>query len=372
MVRMIQFNALEKEWQVVREKALQTFDAVGKRGQWILGNSVKGFEAALAARWTNAHVVGCASGLDAIEIALRALDLQPGDHVLTTPLSAFATTLAVFRAGGIPVFVDVDANGLIDFAKCEQALSAHPEIRFFVPVHLYGQTLDLSRLAKIRNRFPVRIVEDCAQTINLFSEGPRAGAVGHCAAFSFYPTKNLGCLGDGGALLTTDASVAERARALRDYGQSAKYDHTLLGLNSRLDELQAALLLDVFLPQLQGWTTTRQRIAARYLERLTHPRLRTLSAPAGEAVWHLFPVFVDGDREHFRQHLLKRGVETSVHYPRIIPRQPVLEDAKHSIVYGPLDQATRLAAQEVSLPLHPWLTDAEVDEIGAACQSWQP
>ena len=185
-----------------------------------------------------------------IELALRVLGLQPGDKVLTTPLSAFATTLAIVRAGGHPVFVDTDEQGLLDLDLADDALQQDAEIRFMVPVHLYGRCLDMGHLMDIQSRHGIPVIEDCAQALGAAHDGRPAGSVGRVATLSFYPTKNLGALGDGGALVTDDPEVAELAGRLRDYGQSAKFEHVHMGMNSRLDELHAAVLEDVFLPRL--------------------------------------------------------------------------------------------------------------------------
>jgi len=331
---------------------------------------VTAFEAALAWRWRRRAVVGCASGLDAIEIALRALGLEAGEKVLTTPLSAFATTLAIVRAGGVPVFVDVDASGLLDLAMARAALTADRSLRFLVPVHLYGHALDLDGLASLREEFGLRIVEDCAQAITARSGGRPVGSVGALGALSFYPTKNLGALGDGGAVATDDDALRDACRALRDYGQSGKYEHVVLGLNSRLDELQAAVLRRVFLPRLERWTERRRAVARRYLDEIRSPRVRPLPAPPrSESVCHLFPVSVAGDRDAFVAHLRERGIETAVHYPKLACDQRALHGIPFETV-GALARARDLAESEVSLPIPPYLDDAEVERVVHAVSSW--
>jgi dTDP-4-amino-4,6-dideoxygalactose transaminase len=363
---MILLNDFQRQWADTRADVLAAVEQVGASGWYILGKSVQSFEAALAATFGLPHAVGCASGLDAIELGLRALGLRAGEPVLTTPLSAFATTLAIVRAGGVPVFADVDDHGLIDLAACEALCG---QIRFFVPVHLYGQSLDLDRLRALRDRFDLRIVEDCAQSISAERDGTRAGSVGQIAATSFYPTKNLGALGDGGAVVTGDAALARACASLRNYGQSARYVHDLPGLNSRLDELHAAILERAFLPRLPAWTDRRREIARRYLARIVHPAVRTLPM-AGRPSWHLFPTFVAAEaRPGFQRFLETRGVQTAIHYPRLIPEQQAL-DAVAQRSAGPLDNAQRLADTEVSLPIHPYLDDAELDIVVAAVNDW--
>jgi len=356
-------------WEDVEAEALAAFRRVGASGWYVLGREVAAFEEALAEAWPAPQAVGCGNGLDALEIALRALDLAPGAPVLTTPLSAFATTLAIQRAGGVPWFVDVDDGGLIDLDAAEEAFRAHAELRAFVPVHLYGHALDARRLAELRARFGLLLVEDCAQSIGARSRGVPTGRAGAAAATSFYPTKNLGCLGDGGALLTDSPELARRARALRDYGQTAKYEHAERGLNSRLDELQAALLRSAFLPRLSGWSARRRALAARYRAGIRTPHVRVPPEPQGsEGCAHLFPVLVE-DPAHFLAHLARHGIAGGRHYPRAIPDQPALRGARMRSL-GALPRARRFAAQEVSLPIHPFLPDPDAARLVAACQEY--
>ncbi len=364
-------NDFRAQWTRIREAALAAVDRVGASGWLVLGREVEAFEAALAERWGLPHCVGCASGLDAIEIGLRCLGLAPGDRVLTTPLSAFATALAVIRAGGEPVFVDVDDSGLLDLDLAEKALEEHPEVRFLVPVHLYGHALPAGRLAALKRRFELRVVEDCAQAIGATSDGAPVGTVGGLAATSFYPTKNLGCLGDGGALLTASAEHDALARSLRDYGQRAKYEHDHLGLNSRLDEVQAAVLHDALLPALDAATARRREIAARYRAEIRNPALEIPPVPEGSAsVWHLFPVIAP-DRASFETHLDAAGVAAGRHYPHLIPDQEAMRGADPATLLSPLTRARAFAAREVSLPIHPHLDDAEVERVVAACNAWR-
>jgi dTDP-4-amino-4,6-dideoxygalactose transaminase len=361
----------ESQWRDIRDAALAAVDRVGASGWLILGDEVTAFERELAETWGIEYAVGCASGLDAIEIGLRCAGVGPGDRVLTSPLSAFATALAVVRAGAIPIFVDIDDSGLLDLRVAEEALAADPRIRCVLPVHLYGHALDREGLERLRDRFGVVVVEDCAQAVGARSRGRPVGAAGAAAATSFYPTKNLGCLGDGGALLTSSAEVATRARRLRDYGQSQKYEHVELGLNSRLDELQAAIMRDALLPILSASTERRRGIASRYHAGLRNPGVVVPPTPEGsESVWHLFPVLVDG-RDEFRRHLREAGVETGVHYPVPISRQPALVAAGLVEAHGELSRADAFAAREVSLPLHPYLQDEEVERVIEACNGWR-
>ncbi len=365
-------NDFARQWDDTGGAVEHAVRGVGRSGRYILGPHVARFERAVAALAGRRAAVGCASGMDAIELALRALGMRAGDRVLTTPLSAFATTLAIVRGGGVPVFVDTDERGLVDLDGAEQAIEKDRSIRFFVPVHLYGFPIDLDRLAALRIRFDLRVVEDCAQAIGAAWKGRPAGTTGDAAALSFYPTKNLGALGDAGAVLTDDPAVEHKLRALRDYGQTGKYVHTMIGLNSRLDEVQAAILEQAFLPRFAQWTQRRRTVAQLYGGRLAHPEVSPVS-PGGEgSVWHLFPVRVPAPmRSHFRRFLAGRGVETAEHYPVLIPNQPAMQEVAWER-RGELEHAARLAGEEVSLPLHPYLSDAEVEHVAASVNSWRP
>jgi dTDP-3-amino-3,4,6-trideoxy-alpha-D-glucose transaminase len=368
---MIPLNDFKRQWADVQDAALAAFSAVGASGWYILGDEVRLFEADLAAVWGSRHAVGVASGLDAIELSLRLLGCGPGDKVLTTPLSAFATTLAILKLGATPVFADTGAHGLLDLARCRETLGRRRDIRFLLPVHLYGHALDLRALAALREEFGCRIVEDCAQSILASFRGRLAGTVGDMAAASFYPTKNLGAMGDGGAILTGDEALARGARALRDYGQSAKYRHDSVGYNSRLDELQAALMRRVYLPKLAAWTARRRQIAQAYLAGIRNPAVRPIAAPAGsESVWHLFPVLVAEGKAGFLRHLAASGIGAGEHYPVAIPDQAALRGVAHEMADG-CENARAIARAEVSLPIHPYLTDAEVQEVVAAVNRWE-
>jgi len=370
---MILSNDFTAQWQDCSRDILDACSRVGQSGWYILGREVASFEQELAAAWQIPCAIGTANGMDAIEIALRAGGLQQGDLVLTTPLSAFASSLAIIRAGGIPVYSDTDATGLLDLNLASKVLAQQPDIRWLLPVHLYGHCLDLDQLRSIQQQHGVRILEDCAQSIGATHHGQPCGSVGFAAATSFYPTKNLGALGDGGAILTSDPDLASTCRSLRDYGQTRKYHHENLGLNSRLDELQAAILRSAFLPRLSAATERRRTIAAAYHTRLTNPAVATLPAPPhSHSVHHLFPIRItSGKREAFLQHLQQQGVQSAIHYPGLIPDQPAMQHTRSSCA-TPLETARSLANSEVSLPIHPYLTDAQLDHVIESVNQWTP
>jgi dTDP-4-amino-4,6-dideoxygalactose transaminase len=363
----VDFHAL---WADIGSDALAAVQRVGESGWYVLGTEVEGFERDLAEFHGVRHAVGCGSGLDAIEIGLRAAGIGPGDLVLTTPLTAFATALAILRAGAEPRFVDVDERGLLDLDAVEAALAAEPRIRAVVPVHLYGHAVDVPRLREIVAPHDCAIVEDAAQAIGARSHGEPVGTTTVGAATSFYPTKNLGALGDGGAFLTNDDAVATAARQLRDYGQRAKYEHVVAGLNSRLDELHAGVLRSAVLPRLGRGTDRRRAVAAEYGRAISNPRLRVESAPADStSVWHLFPVFVSDaeDRDAFRAHLTEHGIATAIHYPILASAQEALAAPQPATEFPVGD---RLSRTEVSLPMHPYLDDAAVARVVDACNAW--
>lgn len=370
---MILQNDFKRQWQLVGDQVIKAVQRVGESGWYILGQEVEAFESALAQFWGLAHAVGVGNGMDALEIGLRCLGLQQGDKVLTTPLSAFPSTLAIVRAGGVPVFVDVDDLGQLDLVQCRAALQSDRAIRFLIPVHLYGFALDLRELARLKDEFQLSIVEDCAQSIGASFSGIGCGKVGQIAATSFYPTKNLGAFGDGGALLTSDDAFASQARNLRNYGQASQYIHSEIGLNSRLDELHAAVMRSALLPHLEEWTDARGSIARRYCQGIVNPKVRTPAPPPEmNPVWHLFPVFVPNGRDSLREHLRSRGILSGVHYPRIIPDQTALEKyGRHEVLNEPVN-ARRLADTELSLPIHPFLEESEIVAVIDACNNWEP
>lgn len=369
---MILANDFRRQWDDIHESALDAFSRTAENGRYILGEEVGAFESELAAYWGRHHAVGVGSGQDAIEISLRVLGCQPGDSVLTTPLSAFRTTLAILKLGGVPVFVDTDDSGLIDLDRCRDLLWRRPDIRYFVPVHLYGHALDNIKLKKLRDEFPLHIVEDCSPSIGARSRGEAAGTVGQMTATSFCPTQNLGAMGDGGAILTDRLDRHARIVALRDCGQTAKYHHEFVGYNSRLDELQAALLRRAMLPRLTSWIERRREIARTYLDAIRNAAVRCPGTPEGsESSWHLFPVLVESPhKEAFFTYLKSNGIEPGEHYPKIIPDQPAMA---HTAFEFADDCATarRIAKAEVSLPIHPYLKNEEIERVIEVVNSWE-
>jgi dTDP-3-amino-3,4,6-trideoxy-alpha-D-glucose transaminase len=340
-------------------------DRVLARGWFVLGPEVEAFErefaAASGARWA----VGVGTGTDAIALTLRALGIGRGDEVITTALSAVYTALAVVIAGARPVFADVDTATLtMDPDAVAAAVTART--RAILPVHLYGQSADMTAIERIAARHGLAIVEDCCQAHLASAGGRPVGTIGAAGAFSFYPTKNLGALGDGGAVVTGDEALATRIRRLRNGGQIDRYVHGEPGVNSRLDELQAAVLR-ARLPFLAGWTARRRLLATRYRALLAGSAAREPSSvePIAEIdaghVYHLFVVRTT-HRDALQRHLAAAGVETLVHYPVPIPEQPAMAGANPDSC----PRAAMACDMVISLPLHPGLDEAAIDAVAAA------
>jgi dTDP-4-amino-4,6-dideoxygalactose transaminase len=336
---------------------------VVERGWFVLGPELDAFEREFAAATGAARAVGVGNGTDALALALRAVGIGPGDEVVTSSLSAAFTALAIMMTGARPVFADIDPERLtIDPGACERAIT--PRTRAIVPVHLYGQPADMTALAAIARDRRLAIVEDCCQAHLATCGGRPVGSFGAAAAYSFYPTKNLGAMGDAGAVTTSDPDLGSRLKELRNGGQSGKYHHETFGVNSRLDEMQAAILR-ARLPRLARWTADRRALAARYRERLADTPLRVPRELDSGHVYHLFPV-LSSRRAALQAHLAGRGIETLVHYPVALTRQPAFASQQ------PADcpVADRVCGEILSLPLHPGMSTAAIDEVSAALRAF--
>ncbi len=333
-------------------------DSVVARGWFVLGPEVEAFEREFAAASGAAFAIGVGNGTDAIALALRAMGIGPGDEVIVPAMTAAYTALAVIAAGAAPVIVDVEADTLtIDPAACAAAVTSRT--RAIVPVHLYGQPADMESIRSVASRHSLAIVEDCCQAHLATERGVAVGTRAEAAAFSFYPTKNLGALGDGGAVITGSEAIASRIRRLRNGGQEGRAQHVEAGVNSRLDDLQAAVLR-ARLPLLPQWTTRRRALAARYRQ-LLPPSLRTIRERDAGHVYHLFPVLT-AERAALQAHLASAGIETMVHYPVALTDQPAFAAfASHTCPV-----AATAASELLSLPLFPRLTDADVVRVAEA------
>lgn len=368
---MIKLNDFQKSWKLIEKEVIGSVKKFGKSGWYILGEGVKNFEKELIKFYPkNKFAIGCASGLDAIKIGLKVLGIKNGDIVLTTPLSAFATTLAIINCGGIPAFVDIDENGLINLDLVEKFLIKNPKVKYFIPVHLFGHALDLDRLKKIKKKYGIKIIEDCAQAISAKNKNKTVGSVGEIAATSFYPTKNLGCFGDGGAILTSSKDLETKSRAIRDYGQTSKYNHSIIGMNSRLDEIQAIIMKDVLLPRLNKITKHRKEIANIYIKGIKNKNIIIPAKPENsDSVYHLFPVF-SKNRDLLKKYLEKNEIQSGIHYPILITDQKALKNIKH-IVFGKLTIAKKFVKEELSLPINSTITKEEAKKVVNVCNNWK-
>ena len=330
-----------------------------RSGQYIGGAQLNAFEDAFATSVGTSHAVGCNSGTDALILALRALEIGPGDEVITCSFSFFATAEAISAVGATPVFVDVDpATYLIDLDRIEAAIT--PATKALMPVHLFGRPVDMTRLMAIAEAHRLNVVEDCAQATGARWNGQPVGSFGDVGCFSFFPTKNLGAAGDGGAATTNDAGLAQTMRELAVHGMPKRYLHTALGYNSRLDAIQAAVL-NVKLPHLADWVRRRSAIAARYREQLAG--LQGLSLPSDESghSWNQFVVRINSDRDAFKQILQDSGVSTIIYYPIPIHSQPAYAHLRQQT--GPLPITEQLCQQVLSLPIFPELTDQQQQTV---------
>ena len=334
------------------------------RGWFILGPELEAFEREFAVACGTTHAVGVGNGTDALALVLRALGIGPGDEVITSPLSAAFSGLAIAMAGATPVFADLDPARLtLDPAATEAAITSRTAA--IMPVHIYGQPADMPAFQAIASRRGLALVEDACQAHGATCAGRPVGTFGVAGAFSFYPTKNLGALGDGGAILTNDARLAARLKRLRNGGQTSRYHHQEAGVNTRLDEMQAAILR-ARLRYLRGWTDKRRSIAARYRSALSAARIHVPREFDPGHVYHLFPVLTD-QRDRFQAHMTSQGVETLIHYPVPIPRQPAIASTNPAVC----PVCERVCAQVVSLPMYPGLSDGAVTAVIEAAETFR-
>lgn len=350
---MIPMLNLTRQYASLRREIDAAIHGVLESGHFIDGPNVKAFETELAAYSGAAHAVALNSGTDALSLALRALDIGPGDEVVTTPFTFVATAEAITLCGATPVFADVDPQTLnIDPDAIAAAIT--PRTRVIIPVHLYGLPAEMDVIMRIAQACDIAVVEDCAQALGARIGDRRAGTVGTIGAVSFFPSKNLGAYGDGGALLTNDAGIAQRVRRLRTHGSLKKYHHVEPGINSRLDEIQAAILR-IKLPHLDEWIEQRQAIATAYRRGLEGLAETTLPAESPQHTYHQFTIRVR-DRDSIAKRLGQRGIASAVHYP--VPVH--LQQAYAQMRAGPFPNAERAAEDVLSLPMFPELEVAEI------------
>ena len=362
----VPFLDLRRQIRDLQPEANEALERVYAAGVLILGPAVECFERDFAAYCGVGHGVGTANGTDAIWLALEALGIGPGDEVVTVSHTCVPPVAAILRTGATPVLVDVDPD--TQTMAPEEAEKAITErTRCLLPVHLYGQCADLTALGELAKSRDLFLVEDCAQAHGAEHEGGMAGSFGTAGCFSFYPTKNLGAFGDGGMIVTEDAGLAEELRRIRFYGYAADQTAVRSGYNSRLDEVQAAVL-SVGLRRLPDWNSRRRVLARRYLEDIGADWLETPSeVPGNRHVYHLF-VVRSAERDRVREELKANGIETGVHYPVPVHRQ-VGYGERCRVGPGGLEVTERLSSQIFSLPLYPYLSEEEFQRIVEALDS---
>ena len=362
---------LQAQYVSLRDDLQQAVERVMSSQRFVLGDEVRGLESSLAEYCQTKHAIGCASGSDALLLALMALDVKAGDEVITTPFSFFATAASIARLGARPVFVDIDPRSYnIDPARVSDAITPHTKV--IMPVHLYGQCAEMDPLLDLGRRHGIPVVEDAAQAIGATDNGRRAGSMGLIGCFSFYPTKNLGGAGDGGILTTSDDEVAARLRRLRTHGGSNEYEHEEIGVNSRLDELQAAVLR-VKLPSLDKWSDERARKAEFYTSLLNDADLRfPLVTPQVRSdarhIFHQYVIRVPGNRDALMEHLKSRGIGSKVYYPIPLHLQACFSYLGYE--KGDFPESEAAADETLALPVFPELTKEQQVYVVEAIKSF--
>ncbi len=368
---MIKFLDLHK----VNERFRAEMDAAAKRvldsGWYLLGREVEKFEADFAAYCGVKHCIGVANGLDALSLIIKAYGLGPGDEIIVPANTFIASLLAISENGCVPVLVEPKwSTRLMDEDLIERAIT--PRTRAIMVVHLYGRAMDMNKVWALARKYGLRVIEDSAQAHGAKFDGRRCGNLGDASGFSFYPGKNLGCLGDGGAVTTNDDGLAERIRAIRNYGSDYKYHHIFKGTNSRLDEIQAAWL-GVKLPHLDEDNAARTRIAARYCAEIRNPSVELPDDPNGSAgvgdlshVWHVFAVTCK-ERDRLDKWLSDNGIQTNIHYPTPPHRQGAYTELGHLS----LPVSERMHREILSLPMSPVLDEGEVDKVIGAVNTFR-
>lgn len=364
MTRPVPLNDLVRQNRHLQDELASVARRVIERGWFVLGSECSEFEREFAAYCGSAHCLGVANGTDAIELALRAVGVGPGDCVATVANAGFYASSAIHAIGAVPVYIDVEETHVMSVKSLQQALAAQ-SVRAVVVTHLYGRVADVETVVAVCKPLGIPVLEDCAQAHGASRNGRKAGSFGTAGCFSFYPTKNLGALGDGGAITTDDPAFAARLVELRQYGWDSKYRVGRAGgRNSRLDEMQAALLR-IKLPHLDRWNEERRGLALRYAREMKNPRVRCPSDFGQDNVAHLFVVCCE-DRDSFRRHLDSFGVRSDIHYPTPDHLQPAY--AGEDI--GELYETERLAARIVTLPCFAELTEEEVQQVIEAVNTW--
>ena len=359
----IPMGDLKRQYYSIKEEIDNAIKSVLESGYFILGENVKSFEDEFSKYCNVKCGIGVASGTDAIQLALRACGIGAGDEVITVSNTAFPTAIAISYTGAKPVFVDIDKTYTIDISKIEEKISS--KTKGILPVHLYGQPADMNPILEIAERFGLFVIEDACQAHGAEYKDEKVGSIGNIGCFSFYPTKNLGAYGDGGMVITNNEEVAEKLRLLRDYGQIKRYSHTIKGYNSRLDEIQAAILR-VKLKKLDEWNEKRRRNAIFY-NQLLEKVITPVEKENSKHVYHLY-VIRTKHRDELCEWLKAKGVSTDIHYPTPIHLQKAYADL--GLEKGGLPVTEQYASEILSLPIYPELTEKEVLQITKIINTW--
>lgn len=366
---LVPVNALKRHIGNLETSLADVAVEVIQSGHFVLGPKVDAFEAAFAAYCGVGHCIGVANGTDALELSLKGVGVEIGDKVAVTANAAMYGTSAVLACGAEPVFLDINrSTSTLDTGALERLLRSGVSIKAVIVTHLYGRLAEIDEITQLCQSHNVRLIEDCAQAHGaMLEDGSKAGSFGDVAAFSFYPTKNLGAIGDGGAVVCRDAQIARRVRDLRQYGWSEKYRNSLEGgRNSRLDEIQAGFL-SIMLPHLDQWNDRRRAIANRYSEEIRNSRISVPEKAGREYVAHLYVIRTD-NRIALKDHLAKQGVMTEVHYPTPDHLQPVFSGKFDALdLPGTVQDSNTV----LTLPCFPELSDAEVDHVISACNAFK-
>jgi dTDP-4-amino-4,6-dideoxygalactose transaminase len=366
IMNVVPFVDLKAQFEQLREEIVPRVTGVMQDATFILGPDVKRFEESFASFLGAGHCIGVESGTAALQLALEALGIGSGDEVIIPANTYIASAIAVSAVGATPVLVDMDENYLIDAALLEAAIT--PRTKAIMPVHLYGQVVPMDSIMEFANRHNLLVIEDACQAHGARWHGRRAGGIGTVGCFSFYPGKNLGAYGDGGAIVTNDARIADALRLLRDFGQRKKYEHIVKAGNCRLDSIQAAVL-DVKLRHLDAWNEARRRNADRYTEKLGAIGVKTPHRIADEGhVYHLYVIEVE-NRPHVQSVLAERGIATGIHYPIPIHLQPAYADL--GLGRGSFARTEPSADRILSLPMYPELSEEQIDLVVRAIESAQ-
>jgi dTDP-4-amino-4,6-dideoxygalactose transaminase len=362
---MIPYLDLKAQYQGIQKEIDQAVLSVLKSGHYVLGDEVKAFEEDFAAYCQTKFAVGVNTGTSALHLALLAAGIGPGDEVITTPLTFVATAAAVLYTGAKPVFADIDPSTLnLDPEKAAKAVTSRTKA--LLPVHLHGKPVEIGPLLEIAKKKNIPLIEDAAQAHGAEIEGKRAGSMGLAGCFSFYPGKNLGAYGEGGAVTTNDEGLAKKIRTLRDWGAEKRYHHDLKGFNFRMEALQGAIL-KVKLKHLEKWTEARRAHAKSYDEKLEGLALQVPQTPSGfRHVYHVYPILVE-KRGQLQRYLEGKGVQTNIHYPIPVHLQKAYSDLGYKA--GDFPEAEKACDRLLSLPLYPEMMDTQVGEVAAAVKA---